>query len=456
MHKRTTITAESERRHRTLKAMFVFVVTLGTAYLLGHYGNTAVAVMSSFGTASIGFFIAVLIMTRRPKRLVPRATKHLADKSERKFVRKVKRTWLSVCCDSGLSREERDLGRVTVHVPRVISIDSVPLGVKLLVQTIPGQPVEEVVNRADHLASALGVWLRSEVKGPATVEFISELHEPLQGIRRAGTSLSTKITIGRCDDGTDAEIDIVEASHIAIQGMTRSGKSALCYTIFGQLIGTDVIRVTGVDPNRVLLEPLAQSDGTYDTDFVLGADPVSALDLLDKTCLLMDDRAHLLTQWGIAAHENFHEDFPVHVVLLEEYAGLLRQAAAHDEGVKPTERIAPKIKQRVGRLVSEGAKAGIRVVLITQRMDASTVDGDSRGQFGTRITMAVDNGDAVRMLHPQVDPETIERVVGFPVGRCLFWRNRTQKFMQADFMPYEEYRTRLGLKSTLDADAFVD
>lgn len=91
----------------------------------------------------------------------------------------------------------------------------------------------------------------------------------------------------------------------------------------------------------------------------------------------MDERTRRLADLGIAAYEEFSSDLPLRVFVLEEYAGLLRQATAHDEGLKPAERTAGKIKQRVGRLVSEGAKAGIRIILITQRMDATIVDGDS-------------------------------------------------------------------------------
>ena len=179
---------------------------------------------------------------------------------------------------------------------------------------------------------------------------------------------------------------------------------------------------------------------------------IRLLALLDRMCQVMDERAHLLTDVGIAAHETFDVDFPVRVCVLEEYAGLLRQAAAYDDGLKPAERTAPKIRQRVGRLVSEGAKSGMRVVLITQRMDASTVDGDSRGQFGTRITMGVDNADAVRMLHPLAGPEIVEAVTKFPAGRCLFWQHRVEKFVQADFTPYQEYRRRLGLSPVAETE----
>lgn len=450
--KRRVVTAKTERTLANINV--VGVLAVGALSALGLSGSSELdPAIKNFSILAVLLgmgLLAVLILRRRPQRLVPRIRKRGMGRAERRFARRLRRRWISACRDSGLSREDKDPELLTIHVPRVVTMEAVPLGMKLVVQTIPGQPADVISTHIDRLASALGCWFRAEVVGPSTCQITAELHDPLHGIRDAGNSTSTDVVVGRCDDGRDAVIDLADAAHIAIQGMTRSGKSALCYTIFGQLVASEAIHVTGIDPNRVLLEPLSQA--TDPADFVLGADPVAALELLDRTCTLLDERLALLPAWGIAAIEVFSSSLPVHIVMLEEYAGLLRSAAAHDEGVKGPEKVGPKIKSRVGRLVSEGAKAGIRVILITQRMDASIVDGDSRGQFGVRITMAVDNGDAVRMLHPQATPETVQRVVAFPPGRCLFWQHRRESFMQADFTDYSSYRSRLGLPPAIEPD----
>jgi hypothetical protein len=452
--RRRTLTPVSRRNAGTNFAGCIMagaaVVTWAVIWYVAPHVEMSASLAIVAVTVGVCALVAGAALYRRPRPLVPRVNLKSFDKPGKRFVRRVKSRWVTACRDSGVTREERDLDALTIHVPRILSVEPVPLGVKLEVQAVPGQPAEDIAKRSDHLASALGAWLRTEVTGPTMCRVIAELNDPLKGVRRAATSTCTRVIIGRCDDGTEAVLDLSEASHMAIQGMTRTGKSGLCYTIFGQLVESDSVRVTGIDPNRVLLEPLAEA--TDSDDFVLGADPVAALQLLTESCRVMDERARLLTQWGIPQHEEFSREFRVRIVLLEEYAGLLRQAAAHDEGAKSADKIAPKIKQRVGRLVSEGAKAGIRVVLITQRMDASIVDGDSRGQFGTRITMGVDNGDAVRMLHPQADPETVEKVVAFPIGRCLLWQHRVEKFMQADFTPYDQYRERLGLSPAPKSD----
>ena len=195
----------------------------------------------------------------------------------------------------------------------------------------------------------------------------------------------------------------------------------------------------------MLLYPLGEALG-FDK-FVVGNDPKAALELMRRFVAVMDENLAKLPVLSIEAMKVFTESSPLQVIILEEFPGLLRQAEQYDKSLTPKERIVPELRMLLGRLVSEGAKAGVRVVLIAQRADASLIDGATRGQFGTRITMGVDNADAVKMLHPAVDEDIVKKVTGedFPPGRCIFWNHRVMRFMQADFTPYGDYLDRLGL-----------
>ena len=313
-----------------------------------------------------------------------------------------------------------------------------------------GITVGDVKDRAPAIADHFGA-LRVEVRAeaPARCEVKTYDVDPFAGVRRsvdpqrAGLS---PIIVGRCQDGSDAVVDLTDASHIALQGMTRSGKSAFCYTALSPLVEAvraGHVTLKGLDPNRILLAPWQYVTGSTD-GLALGSDPEQAATLLDSLVADLDQRLDVLDTFGLEALTSFTNECPLSVVVLEEYPATLAAAEAHDQGVKPAERTGPRIKRAVARLVSEGAKAGVRVVLIAQRMDASVVGGRERAQFGTRITFAVDNGDAVRMLHPEVDPETVEQVREFPPGRCLWWQHRVEQPMQSDLTDYPTYRRRLG------------
>ncbi|WP_145981472.1 hypothetical protein [Pseudonocardia sp. HH130629-09] len=87
-------------------------------------------------------------------------------------------------------------------------------------------------------------------------------------------------------------------------------------------------------------------------------------------------------------------------VVLEEYPGLLRYLDAADT------KIGKRVRGYVARLLAEGRKAGVRVVLVAQRAEASVIGSTERGQCSTRLSFRVDNHDAVKLLHPDTDQDT--------------------------------------------------
>lgn len=267
--------------------------------------------------------------------------------------------------------------------------------------------------------------------------------DPLAGMRDALDDCTLAPVVGRKEDGEDLVMDFLSASHTAIQGQTRSGKSVLCYVALSQLHGHPDAEIWGIDPNAVLLSPLSEHAPER---FVLGSDPEKAEALLQSLVTLMDDRIKILTRDRIDKLENFSPDLPLIVLILEEFPALIRSAEMYDKPLKTSERITPKIRALVGRLVSESAKAGIRVVLITQRADADILDGASRAQMGQRISFGVDNADAVRMLHPAATPETALLTTTFRAGRCLTFQDRKEAIAQIDYIDYPTYLARIGGK----------
>lgn len=366
---------------------------------------------------------------------------------------RLSRSWASWAASIGESIDTGQTdwrGRPRIAVPKIVGYERTTFGQAFDVQVLPGSSPQDLVKKSDRLAAVLGHPVRLSVTGPRTVRVQLVEVDPLDGLRRStGEVTDAGIVVGRLDTGGDAHVDLRDASHLAIQGMTRSGKSAFCYTLLSPLAADESVIVGGIDPNRVLLAPwqaVERSAGWLS----LGSDPVAAADLLGRYVAEMDRRMDVLDALGIEALREFTPDQPLLVCVLEEFPAMIRAAEGHDAGAKTAERVGPLIRQRVARLVMEGAKAGIRVVLIAQRMDASIVDGAVRGQFGTRVTFAVDNGDAVTMLHPNTAPEVVDQVRHFPPGRCIFWRHRVQNVAQADLTEYAGYRSRLGAPAQSD------
>ena len=70
------------------------------------------------------------------------------------------------------------------RVPRLVSIESVPVGLRLCVEPTPGQTVDQVVAAAAHMAVSLGVPVEAKPDPASTdVYWTAVLRNPLEGSR---------------------------------------------------------------------------------------------------------------------------------------------------------------------------------------------------------------------------------------------------------------------------------
>lgn len=265
--------------------------------------------------------------------------------------------------------------------------------------------------------------------------------------------------IGRAEDSTEVRVDVTAAWHIAVQGATRSGKSALCYGLLGAYAARADVLVCGLDPSGILLGPFRSGRGAG--WIATGtANMTRAADAIAGVVAEMDRRIATLETFGLDKIDQFGPDAPVLLVVLEEYPGLLAAARTEDDahGRQGADRVTPQIERSVGRLVKEGAKVGVRLLVLAQRMSAKAVDTDDRSNFGLRITLRVDNGDAVRMLHDGVDSALVEEVRQFAPGMGLVEApGRPLVRFRADLTTYGQYTRRVaaGIDATATPDAFT-
>lgn len=313
--------------------------------------------------------------------------------------------------------------------------------------------VESVQRFAQTLREVTGAWsliLRSEVDSPHTLMRLLWA-DPLQGSRASlqPSGDRSPVRIGLDERGDDVFWDPFEATHTAVQGMTRSGKSVQEYTRLSGIAGRDEVKVCGLDPTGVLLGPWVAAGGRIGVPSTAGEAPVYAhfLDVLTEIVSEMDRRTLQLAADGKdkLVPSDFSAAVPTLIVVLEEYPGILRAAAAEDaaEARKPAERVGSKIEAGVARLVAEGAKSGIRVLLLAQRLSSKSLDTDSRSNFGVRHTLRLDNADGVGMLHDNAT-EWAPIVAAFEPGQGLIERPVFgQRRYRADYTSYETYLERV-------------
>lgn len=343
-----------------------------------------------------------------------------------------------------------------VHVPGLLRHKHTPALDVLTVRSAPGQTLADWQSACASLASTFSAYSVSAREGlyPGWVVLDVLRRDPLAGERvapnpaRAVAGADDAVTLGRDEHGRPVRVSVTGTAHLAIQGATRSGKSSAIYTLLAALAHRADVLVTGIDPTGVLLAPFtAGPSASWIATGTRADDLAHAADVLDRLVVAMDSRIRDLLTSGADKITAFSASLPALWVVLEEYPGLLAAARALDaeNGAKGPARVAPRLERALGRLVKEGAKVGVTVVVLAQRMSANALDTDDRANIAVRVTLRVDNGDAVAMLHDGLTRDGIDRVRQFAPGVAVMEAPgipaRRVRFHYTD---YATYRRRVA------------
>jgi S-DNA-T family DNA segregation ATPase FtsK/SpoIIIE len=285
----------------------------------------------------------------------------------------------------------------TVSIPHVIQVDAGP-PVALVVRILPGQVVGDFAEQSSRIAANLGVArVRVVSMGPLLlrIELLTTdpLRETVELPRRSLADPTDLLLLGVDDVGNRYQSSPVDLVHLAIQGATGSGKSIFTYGLLAQLVRCPNVLIGMSDPTGLLARPFR---GTVHEEWMTSgtANSDAHADSLERLVELMDQRIAMLPPRRDQV--DIDEGCPLIVYVLEEYPGLLRAA---DDGKRSGGRV-DRIKLLVSRLISEGRKAGIRLVLLAQRFEAAIVDGFTRDQCTVRMSFRVGNATSIEMLHP--------------------------------------------------------
>lgn len=344
--------------------------------------------------------------------------------------------------DDPMARREARIQKMTTAAPDkhewiappVESVLVTTMGPRLNVRMHEGQKVDGYLKEIAAIADVYGIGscrVARVTPGVVGVQLMvsDPLTEPLQLIHPelgetqierhavtlpafgAITALSD-IPMGRTEHGKMIMLNLAGSSHIIFQGQTRSGKSVATYGLLMHAAAMPDVLVAGCDPTGILLAPFHDSRHAG-WQALTTRDIDSHVDVLDRVVDEMDRRNASLAPRYIDKLSSFTPEEPLILVVLEEYPGLLNKAADTKQD--------KAISMRVSRLLAEGAKAGIRVLMLVQRADASIVGGAARSNISTRLTLRVDNSDAVRMLHEGLsDPSSAEEMRKSPPGVGLY------------------------------------
>jgi S-DNA-T family DNA segregation ATPase FtsK/SpoIIIE len=182
---------------------------------------------------------------------------------------------------------------------------------------------------------------------------------------------------------------LTDLTHVACQGQTRSGKSWWTYSLLAQIGGLEGVDVCGVDPTGLLWRPFPahprgwRVSGTADVERGYEAALSGLVDDMDQRIRRMP--AHCDTV-------PITRETPLRVVIGEEWPAVGRMLGHTRSKPSP-------VHKAMARLLSEGHKAGYRVVLLAQRADADSIGAFERDQCATRISFRSSDPGTVKFLH---------------------------------------------------------
>lgn len=355
-------------------------------------------------------------------------------------VERLVHAWARACEGAELVRQVDTVTGPTVIAPKITDITLGPPTV-LIVELQPGMIPADVVELSPRLAPHLGVYgMRVEPLAVGRYVRVTLLDgDPLD--RTVALTRGCGVLLGCAETGEEIRARPADLPHAIVQGVTRSGKSVWTYGLLAQLAHLPDVQLAGCDPTGLLWRPFT---GTRHADWL--ASGLAALDAHEKALRRVVDEMDRRILELPADRDAITPtpDIPLIVVVLEELPGLLRvlDAAKVPRGDDPGARF----RALVSRLLAEGAKAGVRVVILAQRAEASVVGAFERAMCSLRISFRTDNRASVELLHSGADPTVADRHTIARPGIGLMSRpgHELTRFRAPYIGGYAEYVAAIG------------
>ncbi|MCE1179630.1 MAG: hypothetical protein LWW86_11485 [Micrococcales bacterium] len=285
---------------------------------------------------------------------------------------------------------------------------------------------------------------------PSLVALTWRWDHPLAEARtaKAPTAGSVALVDGLALGRSESQADVcwhplTPATHALVVGGTRSGKSVALQVWLTQAASMPDVLICGVDPTGLLLAPF--SEGPEEDLIALGTEPESLAHAVELLAHLVDvtlgERLARLRAHRLDAIRETDDGMPAVLVVLEEYPAFLAACAADDTatGRKPNERLRTRAELYVQRLLAEGLKAAIVVVIAAQRADADVLGGYRRDQISTRVAFRLESADGWRMVLPSVPDLGVDDDLVPGEGYFSTPGKAVERF-RADYIDYPTYR----------------
>ncbi|MCU0314976.1 MAG: DNA translocase FtsK [Fimbriimonadaceae bacterium] len=284
----------------------------------------------------------------------------------------------------------------------VVEVANGPTITRYEVQLGPGIRVGRITALADNIAMNLAashVRVEAPIPGknaigvevPTGTRAMVSLREMVESLEFHDKSQKLTIALGKDVSGTCKYTDLTRMPHLLVGGATNSGKSICLSALVMSLIlkmTPKELRLVMIDPKRV---EMAFFEGLPHLMCPVVKDVKEAPGVLRAVVREMDRRYDRFSEAGVRNIDgwnqkaSFQDKLPYIVVIIDELADLMIQAAA-------------EVETSICRLAQLARATGIHLVIATQRPSVDVITGTIKNNISSRIAFAVSS---------QIDSRTI-------------------------------------------------
>lgn len=293
----------------------------------------------------------------------------------------------------------------------VVEVAAGPTVTRYEIQLGPGIRVARITALADNIAMNLAashVRVEAPIPGKAAIGVeVPNAHPTSVTLREAIDAKEFRehpsrlyVGLGQDVSGVNKYADLTRMPHLLIGGATNSGKSIGLASIIMSLL----LRNTPKDLKFVMIDPkrveLSLFEGVPHLICPVVKDVKEAPGVLRAVWREMDRRYDIFSEQGVRnidgwnERASFQEKLPYIVVVIDELADLMIQAAA-------------EVETSICRLAQLARATGIHLVIATQRPSVDVITGTIKANIASRIAFTVSSQIDSRTILDQKGAESL-------------------------------------------------
>ena len=310
---------------------------------------------------------------------------------------------------------------------RIVAIQRGPRVTRYEIQPAAGVKVSKITNLSDDIAlnlAAAGVRIEAPIPGkaaigieiPNTNQDVVSIREIIESREFRDAKSKLAFSVGKDIAGNIIIGDVAKMPHMIIAGTTGSGKSVCTNSIIMSIL----YRATPDEVKLILIDPKMVEFTTYngiphllipvvtDPRQAAGALNWGVQEMLRRYKLFADNNVRDLGGYNELAARKGYDKLPQIVIAIDEFSDLMMAASK-------------EVEDSVCRL-AQMARAGMHLIIATQRPTTDVITGLIKANIPSRIALSVQSQVDSRTI---LDTQGAEKLLGY--GDMLYYPNGMQK-----------------------------